>query len=116
MRQIIRLQRITLHGNTRRTMWQLFTVNAFIIALDLTMLVMEYAGALVFQQTFKGAAYAIKLKMEFAVLGKLIDMVRTTHRSWPMQDLEHIAPFVAYEQRSPSVGHVSVDARRKSTL
>lgn len=82
IREVLRIQRTTTQGTTRRTMWQLFTVNAFVIALDLALLVMEYMNLLVFQQTFKGAAYAIKLKMEFAVLGKLIDMVQPNQR-WP---------------------------------
>jgi len=71
-----KLLRIMKRNTTRRTISELFTINVFIIALDIGLLVVEYLDLLVYEQTFKGAIYSIKLKLEFAILGKLVKIVR----------------------------------------
>jgi hypothetical protein len=71
-----KLLRIMKRNTTRRTISELFAINVFIIALDIGLLVVEYLNLLVYEQTFKGAIYSIKLKLEFAILGKLVKIVR----------------------------------------
>lgn len=45
-----------------------------IIALDITLLAIEYAGYYDIQTTYKAAVYSVKLKMEFSILNKLLDL------------------------------------------
>ncbi|KAI9651806.1 MAG: hypothetical protein M1831_007588 [Alyxoria varia] len=89
VREILRLLRSVAQQNTRRTMWQLFAVNIIIIALDVALLMMEYLSQRVLEKTFKGLIYSIKLKMEFAVLSKLVSMVRYAGRVY-VNDEEHM--------------------------
>lgn len=60
------------------TMWQLLSINVIIIALDIALLAMEFAGQHVLQQAIKGLIYCVKLKLELAILNKLVD-VSTVH-------------------------------------
>lgn len=74
------LQLISRQG-TRRVMWELFAINAIIILMDIGLLTLEYRGLRTLERAFKSVIYSIKLKLEFAVLGKLISLVRTSTRS-----------------------------------
>lgn len=60
------------------TMWQLFSINVIIIALDIALLALEFSSLHVAQQTVKGIIYCVKLKLELAILNKLVD-VSTVH-------------------------------------
>ena len=57
-----------------RTMWQLFSINVIIIVLDIALLSVEFASLHVIQQTIKGPIYCVKLKLELAILNKLVDV------------------------------------------
>ncbi|CRG88983.1 hypothetical protein PISL3812_06018 [Talaromyces islandicus] len=61
----------------RRIQIQLIGINVLIIFMDLVLLGFEYASEYAVQTTLKGAVYSLKLKLEFAVLGKLVDFIRT---------------------------------------
>ncbi|PVH94975.1 hypothetical protein DM02DRAFT_645608 [Periconia macrospinosa] len=65
------------HGNMRKTMYQLLAINAIIIAMDIALLSTEFANLYLIETTLKGVVYSIKLKLEFAVLSKLVQIVRT---------------------------------------
>ncbi|EEA27555.1 hypothetical protein TMatcc_004142 [Talaromyces marneffei ATCC 18224] len=67
----------------RKIMYQLIAINLIIILMDIALLVVEYKNIYVIETTLKGAIYSIKLKLEFAVLGQLIRLVRT--HSWKPQ-------------------------------
>lgn len=69
-------------GQVRKTMYQLIAINAIIIAMDIALLAVEFANLYLIETTLKGAVYSIKLKLEFAVLGKLVQIVHTkSHNS-----------------------------------
>jgi magnesium-transporting ATPase (P-type) len=74
--EVWRLSKILIHENSRQTMWELLVINLVIIALDIALLTLEYLGLSVLEQVFKGTAYSYKLKMEFAILGKLVSMAQ----------------------------------------
>lgn len=69
----------------RKIMYQLIAINLIIILMDIALLVVEYKNIYVIETTLKGAIYSIKLKLEFAVLGQLIRLVRT--HSWKPQSV-----------------------------
>ncbi|KAM0723395.1 hypothetical protein Q7P37_000381 [Cladosporium fusiforme] len=67
---------------TSRIMWQLFGINVFIVIMDVALLVFEFQGRHVFGQALKGAIYSVKLKLEFAILSKLVALTsRNRHAS-----------------------------------
>jgi hypothetical protein len=63
-------------------LYQLFTINVLIILMDIALLGVEFANLYIIEATFKGFVYSIKLKLEFAVLGKLVRFV-TSNQSQP---------------------------------
>lgn len=66
-----------------RVLWHLIFANLLIIALDIALLGIQYGGDHLFylQGAFKPCVYGIKLKLEFLVLNRLIDIVRSRHHS-----------------------------------
>lgn len=66
--------------------YQLITVNVLIILMDLTLLVLEYANEYAIQTCLKGAVYSVKLKLEFAVLGQLVDFIRNKSGNYRHDD------------------------------
>ncbi|KAF1957399.1 hypothetical protein CC80DRAFT_560596 [Byssothecium circinans] len=73
--------------NARKVMTHLIWVNIFIIVLDVSILGIEYAGLYDIQTTYKAAVYSIKIKMEFAILNRLMDMVQGRLQSSSSNDL-----------------------------
>ena len=68
----IRLYRpISGQSKLARPMIELICVNVIIILMDISLLSVEYAGLYTIEATMKSLVYAIKLKIEFAVLNEL---------------------------------------------
>ncbi|PVH97637.1 hypothetical protein DM02DRAFT_719783 [Periconia macrospinosa] len=59
----------------------LILINALVIALDITILGLEYSGYYDVQTAYKGMVYSIKLKLEFRILNDLADIVKSRHPS-----------------------------------
>ncbi|KAE8375994.1 hypothetical protein BDV26DRAFT_247524 [Aspergillus bertholletiae] len=76
-----KLLRLGSSRQDRRIMHQLVGINVAILVMDLTLLGLEYANFYAIQITLKGVIYSIKLKLEFAVLGRLVNMVHGHNRS-----------------------------------
>lgn len=53
---------------------QLLVINIVILALDVVVVVLQFAGLFVVQVAFKPVAYSIKLRLEFAILGRLVQI------------------------------------------
>jgi len=62
--------------NTRLVMTHLIWVNIMVIILDITLLSLEYAGFYDIQVMYKATIYSVKLKMEFSILNRLLDLVQ----------------------------------------
>jgi uncharacterized membrane protein YciS (DUF1049 family) len=69
------------NASVRKTMYQLLAINVLIIVMDLALLGVEFANLYLIETTLKGVVYSIKLKLEFAVLGKLVQLVRVRNDS-----------------------------------
>ncbi|KAH7237950.1 hypothetical protein B0J15DRAFT_569697, partial [Fusarium solani] len=63
-------------SSQRRLIRQLFAINVFIVIIDITLLVIEYKSLFLWEQGVKVVTYSIKLKLEFAILGQLIQVAR----------------------------------------
>jgi hypothetical protein len=59
---------------SHRLMWQLFAINVIIVILDVALLTFEFRSLHVIQQTVKGLVYGVKLKLELAILSKLVEL------------------------------------------
>jgi hypothetical protein len=90
-----KILRNSLQAGTRRTLQQLVLINAVIIVMDLALLGLEAASLYILETMTKGVIYSIKLKLEFAILGKLVKFVGGSK--------------AADEERKASVGFVQTD-------
>lgn len=109
VREVWRLSKILTQQSARRTMWELLTINLIIIILDCVLLTLEYLDLSVLEQTFKGIDYSYKLKMEFAILGKLVSMAQT--RSTGHVFLESSGPT---EHDKQGMGGTKLEAKHMS--
>ncbi|KLU91644.1 hypothetical protein MAPG_10162 [Magnaporthiopsis poae ATCC 64411] len=67
----------------RRVMTHLICVSVVVILLDLPTLVLQYCDQYAIQTTYKAFAYSVKLKLEFSILNRLIDVTRSRELSVP---------------------------------
>lgn len=79
--QVIRNLRIVppnsrIHKVHRKTLYYVLAINIFLILLDVALLIMEFTNRYTIQTALKSLVYSIKLKLEFAVLNRLICLVR----------------------------------------
>ncbi|KKY29507.1 putative integral membrane protein [Diaporthe ampelina] len=58
----------------------LLIVNMIVIALDVTIIGLQYSGLFLFQISYKPFAYSVKLKIEASILTQLVDFVKARHR------------------------------------
>lgn len=73
--QAAKLLRNSMRNDSQRFFIQLLGINVLIIIMDLGLLATEAASLYLYETIIKGTIYSIKLKLEFAVLGKLVHFV-----------------------------------------
>ncbi|KAL6850748.1 hypothetical protein ACO1O0_007873 [Amphichorda felina] len=65
------------YGNgVRRMRRHLLLVSVLVVLLDIPILALEYADVYDLQTAYKAFVYSVKLKMEFQILNKLVEMTR----------------------------------------
>lgn len=97
------LLRISREPGSRKVMYQLLSINFIIIAMDIALLVVEYLNYYVIETTLKSTVYSIKLKLEFAVLSKLVYIARHGY---------HTDAILGTKSQSPNEFPDFVDATR----
>lgn len=65
----------------RGTLIQLLVINFFLILMDGAVVGIQYAGYYTLHVTVKAMVYSIKLKLEYAILTKLVHMSQPAHHS-----------------------------------
>ncbi|KAE8135683.1 hypothetical protein BDV38DRAFT_135302 [Aspergillus pseudotamarii] len=75
--ETIRMLRLDPDRGKRKIMYQLVAINLVSILMDIGLLVVEYKDMYIMETMIKGVVYSIKLKLEFAVLGKLVHLVHS---------------------------------------
>ncbi|KAK0610376.1 hypothetical protein B0T17DRAFT_511888 [Bombardia bombarda] len=63
-------------SETKQVLHHLILTNILVICLDIALLGVQYADLFYLQGAFKPCVYGIKLKVEFAILNRLIDMAK----------------------------------------
>jgi hypothetical protein len=79
---------------SRRTLFELLYINMIIIMMDLSLLGLEYANLYILEIVIKGAVYSVKLKLEFAILGKLVQYVNTPTGQMPLRSASDVSEFL----------------------
>jgi hypothetical protein len=104
--ETVKLIKIWPGRDTRRLniMYELLAINAVIIIFDFTLLILEYSGYYSLRVTLKPMAYSIKLKLEFAVLGKLVVLVQPDRRQ-PSYERQH--ECLDYVNAAPLASEIS---------
>lgn len=64
----------------------LLLVNVFVILLDVPILCLEYTDFYDIQTAYKALVYSVKLKMEFRILDRLVEMTNERHAVDPFRD------------------------------
>ena len=72
----VRLLGSIYHSMTRKVMAQLLAVNGICIGMDVVLIGLEFTGNYVGEASVKPMIYAIKLKLEFAVLNQLMGLTK----------------------------------------
>jgi hypothetical protein len=65
-------------GARAATMSHLIWVNILIMVLDITILALEYAGLYEIQTAYKALVYSVKLKLEFSILNRLVELTQSS--------------------------------------
>ncbi|KAJ5187316.1 hypothetical protein N7455_000642 [Penicillium solitum] len=69
-----RMLRLNQDHVSRKTILQLLAVNVACILMDIALMIIEFRNYYIYQTTLKATLYSIKLKLEIAVLGKLVNI------------------------------------------
>ena len=72
----VRLLGSIYHSMTRKVMIQLLTINFICIGMDVILIGLEFSNNYVGEAAIKPMIYAIKLKLEFAVLNQLMGLTK----------------------------------------
>ena len=120
----LRFLRSSLKPNTRKLLYELCAINVLIILMDISLVGVEFANQYIIETTYKGIVYSVKLKLEFAVLGKLIKFVtgdaqqEQRNRSVAFEqgaNLEdEVKGFANVRTPASSVAHEVPEPRKKS--
>src|ERR1700733_4858911 len=65
-----------------------------IILIDLSLLGLEYANLYILEIVIKGVVYSVKLKLEFAILGKLVQYVQNPAGQFPVRNTSDASEFL----------------------
>ncbi|KFZ18705.1 hypothetical protein V501_01062 [Pseudogymnoascus sp. VKM F-4519 (FW-2642)] len=109
------LLKLNPRGGNRGIVIQLVIINTIFILMDLALIILEYVNLHSFQTSFKAMVYSIKLKLEFAVLGKLVHIAN--RHSWnPELDNRtssstDVSDFVDMSKLTGNVTHATALAR-----
>ncbi|KAL5357260.1 hypothetical protein BJX96DRAFT_10217 [Aspergillus floccosus] len=74
--QACRLLKLGPKDHFRGVLVQLLLINLLMITLDAAIIAVQFANLYTIHVTLKAMAYSLKLKLEYAILGKLVDMSR----------------------------------------
>ncbi|KAL2828299.1 hypothetical protein BJY01DRAFT_261601 [Aspergillus pseudoustus] len=78
---------------SRRLMLHLIYVNVIVILLDIAIPALQFSGRYASQTAAKGFIYSVKLKLEFNILNRLVELAQRSRREWSSSgDRENATP------------------------
>lgn len=69
-----RMLQLSRDSGSRKTVLQLLAVNVCCILMDIALMALEFMNFYIYQTTLKAMLYSVKLKLELAVLSKLVNI------------------------------------------
>lgn len=115
--KMLRSYRGLVTGTNRATMVHLMLINLVIIALDISILILQYTNHYDLQTAWKPFVYSIKLKMEFSVLNRLVELSQYMRRNRGLALIDPPAVnATALPLSTVNADDGSITARRRSTM
>ncbi|KAF3387122.1 hypothetical protein F1880_001386 [Penicillium rolfsii] len=115
--ETVKLLRLRPRGRPSGILHQLLAINIIILLLDVAIVVIEYVGYYAIQVMFKPVAYSIKLKLEYAILGKLVAIaqgVQTYNDDELPSSTREINSFPSSQETPPRPGFAQHPRRMSS--
>lgn len=100
--EAIRLLNLRPRGHYRGTLVQLLIVNLAMIMMDAAVIGVQYAGRFDIHVALKALSYSIKLKLEYAILGKLVHFTEMSPSSSVPTDLSDFVDLSYQPDQSPA--------------
>lgn len=91
----------------RKLFWHLIIVNVVVLVFDVTLIATQFSGHYEIQTTYKTAVYSVKLKIEFSVLNRLVQVVKDGRRIDGDFPLNTLISIKKTRSRTPSGQHSS---------
>ncbi|KAI9924385.1 hypothetical protein ASPWEDRAFT_99962 [Aspergillus wentii DTO 134E9] len=94
--ETVKLLKLSPEKNSRRTqiLYELLVISLAIIMMDIALLVMEFLNFYYMQVILKSMVYSIKLKLEFAVLGRLVSITNINHHVFQGREVVDFPEFI----------------------
>jgi hypothetical protein len=80
---MLKLERTIGNNGTRIVLRHLLLVNVIVILLDFSILGLEFANLFEIQTAWKPLVYSVKLKLEFSILNRLVELTRSARSGDP---------------------------------
>ncbi|CAG1997625.1 unnamed protein product [Fusarium graminearum] len=77
----LRLEKSIGNTKTKMVLNHLIVVNILVILLDISILALEFANLFDIQTAWKPLVYSVKLKLEFSILNRLVELTRGRNES-----------------------------------
>ncbi|KAJ5779545.1 hypothetical protein N7457_007265 [Penicillium paradoxum] len=100
--EAVRLLNLRPRGHYRGTLVQLLIVNVIMILMDAAVIGLQYSGLFDIHVTLKAMVYSVKLKLEYAVLGKLVVITEMSGSNSAPTDLSEFVDL-SFHDTSPQL-------------
>ncbi|KAJ5570073.1 uncharacterized protein N7459_009503 [Penicillium hispanicum] len=100
--EAVRLLNLRPRDHYRATLVQLLVVNLAMILMDAAVIGVQYSGLFDVHVTLKAMVYSIKLKMEYGILGKLVDFADTSGTHSQPTDLSDFVDLSYHSAQIPA--------------
>ncbi|KAJ5814917.1 hypothetical protein N7474_006694 [Penicillium riverlandense] len=98
--EAVRLLNLRPRGHYKGTLIQLLVVNMIMVCMDAAIIGVQYSGLFDIHVTLKAMCYSIKLKLEYAVLGKLVVFAEMSGSNSAPTDLSDFVDL-SYHHHNP---------------
>ncbi|KAJ5972113.1 uncharacterized protein N7479_002031 [Penicillium vulpinum] len=99
--EAVRLLNLRPRGHYRGTLVQLLIVNVAMILMDAAVIGVQYSGLFDIHVALKAMVYSIKLKLEYAILGKLVVMTEMGSHNSALTDLSDFVDLAFQTSDTP---------------
>lgn len=100
--EAVRLLKLRPRGHYRGTLIQLLVVNLAMILMDAAVIGVQYSGYFDIHVTLKAMVYSIKLKLEYAILGKLVVIAEMSDSTSHPTDLSDFVDLSFHNNQPPA--------------